>query len=105
MNTNLKELANKINGKRRNRIVTDKDIALFEEVFTDHQNDETAKVIRVYPRDAFVANSYNYRAETSVIIAARDNEGKWQDPVVTKVDAHRSHGLGSRVTINNRNIS
>lgn len=103
MNTELIEKINKANGKRRNRIITTADIEMFEEIFNERKDNPEIKTIRVYPRNAFVPNSYQYRAEVTIIQATRDTDGNWQIGAGT-VDAKRSHGQGPRVTVNGRSL-
>lgn len=99
---NLEELVKSANGRRRNRIITASDIARFNEIFDANKDDPEVHSIRVYPADgAFVANSYDYCAEVTCIVAERDREGGWIVNAKT-VDAHRSHGSAATATINNR---
>lgn len=98
--TTLEENVKSVNGKNKNRIAKQEDIDLFRQVFADHENNETTKTVRVYPRYAFVPNAYKYRADVTVIEATR-NETGW-NIAVRRVDAHRPHGQGPRVTINGR---
>lgn len=100
---NLEELVKSANGRRRNRIITAQDIARFREIFEANKDDPEIKTIRVYPaNDPFVANSYDYRAEVTCIVAERSGpNGEWIITAKT-VDAHRSHGSSAKVTINGR---
>jgi hypothetical protein len=99
----LTELVKKANGKRRNRIISPADIALFLETFEENKDKPEVKNIRVYPaRDPFVANYYSHRADVVCLHAHRNDEsGLWSWSVLT-VDAHRKLGTGSNVNINNR---
>lgn len=96
------ELAKAKNGKRRNRIITMRECVELVELMSAHQNNADTHTIRVYPRDGFVANSYNYRADVTYIEATRDTEtGEFIVHSAT-ANAHRSHGSAATTTINGR---
>lgn len=89
------------NGKKHNRIITQSEIDKIIDLIAEHKDDEKAVTIRVYPADAFVPNSYKYRAETLCLQAVRHVDGSYVVAVIS-VDAHRSNGRGAHVTINGK---
>ncbi len=103
MKNELIEKATKLNGKRKDRVITPADVDLFIETFEERKDDAEAKMIRVYPALAFVPNAYKWRADVTVLYATRDSEGNWITGAML-VDAHRPKGNGPRVTVNNRSI-
>jgi len=97
----LVEMAKSVNGRARSRILGQKEAQTILDLVAEHNATPTIHTIRVYSRDGFVANSYNYRAETRYFEATRNPEGHF----VVRVgacDAHRAHGSGALVTINGR---
>lgn len=104
MNAELITKVQSANGKRKTRIIKTSDIEYFENLFNERKDDPAVKTIRVYPDDAFVPNSYKYRAEVTIIQATRNNEtGEWLVGAGV-VDAKRSHARGAKVTINGRAV-
>lgn len=102
MNANeITTIANKTNGTRRNRIISERDIARFFDLFTQHENSPEVHTIRVYSGQGFVANAYKYRAEIVALEATRDAEKNWRVYGLV-VDAKRSHGGGALATVNGR---
>lgn len=85
------------NGRRRERIITNSDVELFNE--TVAANPE-AREVRVY--GGFVPNAYKWRADTTVLIARRNQETGEMEETVTTTDAKRPYGKQSRVTVNGR---
>ena len=96
----LQAIAARINGKRKDRIITNSDITRFQDLFNAHENDDAAYSIRVYSEHGFVANAYKSRCEISYLFANRTEDG-WQIGGST-CDAKRSHGNGALATINSR---
>ena len=96
----LQAIAARINGKRKDRIITNSDITRFQDLFNAHENDDAAYSIRVYSEHGFVPNSYKWRAEISYLSATRTSAG-WQISGST-CDAKRSHGNGALSTVNSR---
>lgn len=102
MNKQIAEAAKKANGTRRSRILSNSDMAEFEQLVEAHKDDPEIRTIRVYSHEGFVPNSYKYRADISVLEAVRSSEtGQFSIHGFT-VDAKRSHGNGALVTINSR---
>lgn len=88
------------NGSRRTRTIKGQSIARFLTALAE--NFDTARTIRVYSSEGFVANSYKYRADITFIEAARTENGF--NVYAGTGDAKRSHGAGSTMTINGRAI-
>lgn len=97
----LQEKVQKANGTRKARILRPADVAQFVELVNNATPEQ--HTIRVYSSDGFVPNSYKYRADISYLQATRLESGEFQIGAGT-VDAKRSHGNGSLVTINSRGI-
>lgn len=100
----IKELARKINGRARNRTLCQHDIDRFVELVEMHKNNPEVTAIRVYSWDGFVPHAYKWRAEIAALTAVRNAEsgelvigGGW-------FDAHRPHGNGALVTVNQRAV-
>ncbi len=98
----LTQMAHEANGKRRQRTVGQKEATSFLDLLREVENDSKVAAIRVYSRDGFVANSYNYRAFISVFCGERDMiTGEWRVDCRT-VDAKRAHGSAALITVNGR---
>lgn len=90
------------NGKRRNRIITQDDICLFQSLVDQHTANPTTLTIRVYPPYSFVPKGYDYPAQTSCLIATRETSLQQWTIICCTVDARRPYGKGPRITINGR---
>jgi hypothetical protein len=98
----VKIMVKKVNGRRKQRTLSTSDVDMFYAKLNEVWEDKNIHTIRVYSSDGFVANSYSYRADISVIEAQRDLEtGQFEISVFT-VDAKRSRGQGALITINGR---
>lgn len=104
MNEIIATAAQKANGRRKDRIVTKNDILRFEEMVNQYLDNREIKSIRVYSSHGFVANSYKWRAEISVLQATRNEETGELVISGFTVDAKRSYGSGALVTINGRAV-
>jgi hypothetical protein len=96
----LMEMAGRVNGRARTRTIGKKEASEMLELVKKLQGDEKVTNIRVYSREGFVPNSYKYRAEIRGF-EARRVKGKLTVCAIT-VDAKRSLGNGSLVTVNSR---
>lgn len=97
----LVEMAKTVNGKARNRTVATREAQEIIDLVDQHRENQDTHTIRVYSRDGFVANAYNYRADIRYFEATRNADGEF----VIKAGmtgAKRSHGSGALVTINGR---
>jgi hypothetical protein len=56
------------------------------------------QLIKVYPDDAFVANSYKYRAYTSYFVARRTGQYTYEVTAGT-CDAKRRYGAGAKTVV------
>jgi len=97
----LVEMAKAVNGRARTRILGQTEAQTILDLVAQHNETNTVQTIRVYSRDGFVANSYNYRSETRYFEATRNAEGQLVVGVGA-CDAHRAHGCGALITINGR---
>jgi hypothetical protein len=98
----LVEMAKGANGRRRQRIVGRSEARDFAELLADNEKNPDVHSIRVYSRDGFVANSYNYPVVISVFNAQRNaTTGEWKVDCRT-VDAKRARSQGALTTINGR---
>lgn len=94
------KLAQKQNGKRRTRVIDQHEVDQFVKLLRKHRQNPETHTIRVYA-DGFVPNSYKYRAEMTRLTAMRTAPDCWTIAAET-VDAKRSYGEGSTVTLNDR---
>lgn len=98
----LLEMAKVANGRRRNRLIGEKEANILLDLLEKAENDETIKTIKVYSRQGFVANSYRSKCDISYFYASRRDNG-WHVYAHT-TDAKRSYGQGALVTVNGRGI-
>ena len=97
----LMEMAEKANGRRRRRILTESEASTLVNLMENAA--ENIHIIRVYSQEGFVANSYKSAAPISYFFARKDDSGEWVvNASVT--DAKRSYGQGALVTVNGRGI-
>lgn len=99
--SDLQKSVSKANGRRRTRILSQGDVEKFVQLVNENADNPEVHTIRVYSDEGFVANSYKYRADISCLEANRQEDGTFHCGAFT-VDARRSHGNGSLVTINQR---
>jgi len=97
----IKNAATTLAGKRRNRILNDREIKKMAEL--DRKKALAGKTIRVYSFDGFVPKSYNKGFYTPIDYIERgyDSTGK-KIFTVSQAGANKPHGSGSLITVDGR---
>ncbi len=74
MNEEILSAMKHANGSRRQRTLSANDAAKFEALVDENKDNQAVTSIRVYSSEGSVPNAYKYRAEISVLQAARSLE-------------------------------
>lgn len=90
--------ADALEGLARKRILYAADA---EKLLAAIDENPSAKTIRRYSGNGFVANCYRYEAMITRATARHNEDGTWSI-YVERVGAKRNHGAGSLTTIDNR---
>lgn len=103
MNAQIEQAIQDANGKLKQRKVTADDGRLMESMIAQYQDDQKVHTIRIYSSQGFVPNSYKWACKIAVIEAHRQEDGTFRVGG-GQVDAKRSHGQGSLITVNGRPV-